>query len=915
MTTQLQTGTPEGSRKSNEITAQSVDALLDIPALEGELQRCLSDCPQDLIKVLKQAVLAIDEGLKQLYHDGADVELIVFGRARLTDRLIRLIYTFLFAEVSQPLALIAVGGYGRGELHPKSDIDLMLLLDEEEDDATRAALEKFLMLLWDIRLEIGHSVRTLKECVEEAEKDITVATNIMEARLLAGDEQLFNAMKEQTGPEHIWDSKAFFQAKLEEQIQRNGKFNDTAYNLEPNIKESPGGLRDIQMIGWVAKRHFGADSLADLVKEGFLLEDELNTLLAGQHLLWRIRCSLHYLAGRREDRLLFDYQRDLALEFGFVDDPEHPRNEAIEQFMQQYYRTVIELERLNEMLLQHFREAIIYADVETEAELINDSFQVRHGYIETTRDTIFKENPCAILEMFLILQDYPDIQGVRAATIRQVRQYRHLIDDKVRNSARAQQLFIRIITRSRGVTHELRRMNRYGILAAYIPAFDSIVGRMQYDLFHAYTVDQHTLFVIRNMRRFSVPEYCHEFPLASGIFQHLKNPGLLYIAGLFHDIAKGRHGDHSELGAVDAKAFCDRHGLSKEDADLVSWLVRNHLVMSMTAQRKDISDPAVISDFAERVATLPRLDYLYLLTISDIRATNPKQWNNWKDKLLAELYNKTAAVLNTGLQQYTDRDSNIQEIQTDSLRKLERVGIDSHRAHEIWASLNTDYFLAHNANEVVWHTQLINDARQQGEPGQPLARPLVKTRVDRSGNSIELLVYMPDRDRIFYDVVNVLSNSEVDIVDAQITNASDGYALETFRLIPIAGLDPSEISYAAEQIQQRLEEKLREAGDTSQPAISTGSKHRYFSSPTEITFKEDSDNGHATRLIIETIDRTGVLANIASAFVDNGLKILNARIATAGEKAVDSFIISTQQDTALSEEQQARLKQQLEDLL
>lgn len=899
------------TKTGKKVTAATVDALLDIQLLEKELHRCLGECPQDLTRILKAAVSGINEGLKELYYQGADVDLIVLGRARLTDRLIRLIYHSLFNDVSQPVALIAVGGYGRGELHPKSDIDLMMLLGETEDDATRAALEKFLMLLWDIKLEIGHSVRTLEECIDEATRDITVATNIMEARLLAGNEELFNEMKELTGPNHIWDSKAFFQAKLEEQIQRNGKFNDTAYNLEPNIKEGPGGLRDIQMIGWVAKRHFNASSLADLVKEDFLLEDELDTLLEGQHLLWRIRCSLHYLAGRREDRLLFDYQRELALEFGFQDDPQHPRNEAIEQFMQQYYRTVIELERLNEMLLQHFREAIIYADVDTEAKLINENFQVRNGYIETTGEAIFKNNPCAILEMFLILQDYPDIQGVRAATIRQVRQYRHLIDDRVRQSPRAQQLFIKIITRSRGVTHELRRMNRYGILAAYIPAFDSIVGRMQYDLFHAYTVDQHTLFVIRNMRRFSVPEFCHEFPLASGVFQHLKNPGLLYIAGLFHDIAKGRQGDHSELGAVDAKAFCDQHGLPGEDADLVSWLVRNHLIMSMTAQRRDISDPSVISDFAEHVATLTRLDYLYLLTVSDIRATNPGQWNNWKDKLLAELYNKTAAVLNTNLQQYTDRESNVQEIQTDSLRKLAKLGIDSHRAQAIWQTLNAEYFLTHNTDEVVWHTRLINKARQS----DALTRPLVKTRLDHSGNSIELLVYMTDRDRIFYDVVTVLSSSEVDIVDAQITNTTDGYALETFRLIPVASLEPAEINYTAEQILIRLKEKLLADTSNGQPAISTGSRHKYFSSPTEITFRKDDDNKQTSRLVIETIDRTGVLANIAKAFVDNRVKILNARIATAGEKAIDSFTISTQQDSALSKEQQNQLKQELEDLL
>ncbi|MBE9568958.1 MAG: nucleotidyltransferase domain-containing protein, partial [Proteobacteria bacterium] len=375
-------------QKARDNAVQAVKPLLNFEALRIQLKQCTAGQPHELIKPLKDAVIKIDDGLKALYQSGSDVNNIVFGRSYLIDQLIDTIYQVLFADIDQEIALIAVGGYGRGELHPKSDIDLMLLLRDEESDKTKAVLEQFLMLLWDIKLEIGHSVRTVAECIDESTKDITVATNIMEARLLAGSQSLFDEMKQKTSAPNIWDSKSFFQAKLDEQIQRNGKFNDTAYNLEPNIKESHGGLRDIQMIGWVAKRHFNAHGsnnmgLSDLVKEGFLLEDELNTLLTGQHLLWRIRCSLHYLAGRREDRLLFDYQRDLAHEFGFEDDRENPRNESIEQFMQQYYRTVMELERLNEMLLQHFREAIIYADIDTEAEKINDSFQVRNGYIET----------------------------------------------------------------------------------------------------------------------------------------------------------------------------------------------------------------------------------------------------------------------------------------------------------------------------------------------------------------------------------------------------------------------------------------------------------------------------------------------------------------------------------------------------
>jgi [protein-PII] uridylyltransferase len=897
---------------SSTINYSSIDEIVDFHLLSSQLEACARKSPElvnpELIQLLKTAVTTIDDGLKTIYNNTKDANTIVYGRSLLIDKLIHEIYIYLFKDIDQEIALVAVGGYGRGELHPKSDIDLMILLRQEENQKTKDLLEKCLMLLWDVRLEIGHSVRTIDECIDESQKDITVATNIMESRLLAGSQKLFDEMKEKTSAEHIWDSKSFFQAKLEEQIQRNGKYNDTAYNLEPNIKESHGGLRDIQMIGWVAKRHFNADSLRDLVTEGFLLDSELATLLEGQNLLWRIRCSLHYLAGRREDRLLFDYQRDLALEFGYKDNQQNPQNEAIEQFMQKYYRTVIELERLNEMLLQHFREAIIYANVDSEAEKINDSFQVRNGYIETCHEDVFKDNPCALLEVFSILQDYPEIQGVRAASIRKIRENLPLINDAFRQSSRAHKLFIKILTCSRGVTHELRRMNRYGILAAYIPAFDSIVGRMQYDLFHAYTVDQHTLFVIRNMRRLSVPDYCHEFPLASGIFQHLSNPGLLYLSGLFHDIAKGRKGDHADLGAIDAKEFCESHDLPEKDAELVSWLVKNHLNMSMTAQRKDINDPDVISLFARQVQSLKRLDYLYLLTICDIRGTNPTLWNDWKDKLLAELYNKTAASLNRGVHQIGDRESNISEIQTASLRRLELHGINSHQANDLWQTLNPEYFQGHTYGQIAWHTELIVNARLK----HTLDAPLIQSRVHESSNSIQLLIYMKDREHIFYDVVTMLNNSEVDIVNAHIVNASDGYALQSYRLAPV-NLDNAEMTYIAEQIIVLLQENLGDSATTTQVSLSGNGKHKHFSSPTLVSFVDTDDD--TTHVTIETIDRMGVLATIAKTFIDCKIKLLNARIATAGEKALDSFTVSNTDNQSLTAEQRDSLKKQLKESL
>lgn len=868
---------------------------------EKQLARLIEQKPDDVLSTLKNAVVTINDGLKTFYQNNTPVEDIVYGRSNLIDRLLITLFQHVFVNIEQAVSLVAVGGYGRGELHPGSDIDLMLLLENEENERTKEALENYLMLLWDSRLEIGHSVRTLKECVTEADKDITVATNIMESRLLTGDETMFDNMKQMTGPDRIWDSQSYLQAKLEEQVQRSGKYNDTAYGLEPNIKESRGGLRDIQMIGWVAKRHFGTTHMQDLVEQKFLQQDELDSLLKGQHLLWRIRCSLHYLAGRREDRLLFDYQRDLAREFGFDDIANDKTNHAIEQFMQQYYRTVMELERLNEMLLQLFRQAILYSGEENEVSIINDAFQVRHGYIEARHDKIFIEEPTALLELFYIMQQRPDLQGVRAETIRLIRKHRYLIDDEFRSSTKAKKLFIKIMSQSRGVTHELRRMNRYGILAAYIPAFDSIVGRMQYDLFHAYTVDQHTLFVLRNMRRLSVPEFCHELPLASGIFHHLKKPELLYLAGLFHDIAKGRQGDHAILGAEDALEFCIKHDLKPDDAELVSWLVRNHLSMSMTSQRKDISDPDIIREFAESVRTLSNLDYLYLLTISDIRGTNPELWNSWKDKLLIELYNKTAALLQKGLEFKTDRLENIQLNKTDALRILALKGMNSPHVREIWDNFTDQYFLRHTPGEIVWHTQFIFE-----EGGT--TDPLIKTRIDIETDSLELFVYTKHRNHLFANVVSIIGQMSMDVASAQIINCSNGYALETFKIIS-DNYTTEALEHAAIEMIQKLVKQISSDGDQLQKITWCMPRtHKYFDIPTLIEF-ENNKNNDTVRIYIDTVDRPGLLATIALTFIDSNISIRSAKISTTGEKAVDYFDIKSKDSTkTLTPEMQETLK-------
>ncbi|HEY3487503.1 MAG TPA: [protein-PII] uridylyltransferase, partial [Gammaproteobacteria bacterium] len=534
--------------------------------------------------------------LVRAFHAQQPIDDIVHQRAHAVDEVLIQLWRQEFPEDSgDEIALIAVGGYGRGELHPKSDVDIMILLEERTLSRQQAGIERFITSLWDLGLEIGHSVRTCAECALEATKDVTVVTNLLESRLLIGSTVLLNKMREATAESRIWSKEDFFKAKLVEQEQRHQKFGETANRVEPNLKEGPGGLRDIQTIFWVAKRYFDAARLEDLTELGFLTKEELEALISGRRLLWKIRFALHIAAGTHEDRLLFNHQRELASLFGYQDEG---HNLAVEQFMQSYYRTVTELERLNEMLLQLLHEAIEHRGSKDKPKVINERFIAVHGYLQAAHDKVFVQYPPALLEIFLLKQRHPEIQGVAAQTIRLIRNHRQLIDQKFRDDPINRELFMSILKEPHGISHELRRMNRYGVLAAYLPEFENIVGRMQYDLFHIYTVDVHTLFVLRNVRRFSVPEHAHWQPTCTDIFPTLEHPEILYIAALFHDIAKGRGGDHSELGAKDVEKFCQNHNISQNNTRLIQWLVNNHLLMSMTAQRKDISDPAIIHEFA-----------------------------------------------------------------------------------------------------------------------------------------------------------------------------------------------------------------------------------------------------------------------------------------------------------------------------
>ncbi len=862
--------------------------LFDEAALQQQLQS--KNNPIPVFKQQRKHYLNI---LTERFNSGRAATELIYLHAALTDKLLSLTWPLFFDDKQQDLALVAVGGYGRGELHPASDVDLLLLIKKPKKELNES-ISQFFTFLWDIGLEVGHSVRTVKECVAEAKNDITVATNIQESRLLIGSKKLFDEQKTKCSPKKIWPSDKFFRAKLDEQIKRHERYNESAYNLEPNIKESPGGLRDIQMIGWVAKRHFNVETLEQLVQHGFLTQDEYSDLHNGQAFLWRVRYGLHLINNRREDRLLFDHQRKLAKLFGYTDTR---NNLAVELFMKQYYRTVMDLSRLNEMLLQLFEEEILLAKKTSKPKPINNRFQSIKGYLEVTFDSVFKSYPFALLEVFLLLAQNPELKGVRANTIRLIRSHRHLINSNFRSDIRCRSLFIEFFKQSHGITHELRRMNRYGVLAAYIPVFEKIVGQMQHDLFHVYTVDEHTIMLIRNLRRFTVPEFSNEFPLASELVSSIPKQELLLIAALFHDIAKGRGGNHAILGAVDATEFCKRHDLSDYDTKLVAWIIQNHLLMSSTAQKKDISDPDIIYEFANQVGDIIHLKYLYLLTVADIRATSDSVWNSWKDSLLKNLYHVTRDVLRKGLENPTLKT----ELVTENKRlALEKLG-EQHKTDSIvklWQQFNDDYFTRHTPAEISWQTNAILSSGNN--------ETVVTFRHSSKHNVISLFIYTPTYTGLFSTITSVLEHFRIDVIDARIIESRHGYALDTYHIQnPTSTTIEDELcSKVKTSIKEQIELKQRKQQTTESTFI--GRREKQFKFATRVSF-DDSATVQTTIMTVKSYDQTGILSRLAMILDEFKINIISAKIATYGERIEDVFNITNAHDKKLSETEQHKL--------
>ncbi len=861
-------------------------ALANLPA----------DVPE-LARALKEHREQADQELKDGFAAGTPIRELVHARAWVVEQLVLGAWRRL-VTVDTELELCAVGGFARGELHPQSDVDLLVLYSqtgERPDEKLAGLLEAFVQVLWDAGLKPGHSVRTVSQCVEEAAADVSVATNLMETRLLAGGGRLLAAMRSATQAPALWPAAEFFAAKCAEQQERHEQFEDTIYNLEPNIKEGPGGLRDLQMISWVTRRQFGTATLYGLVERGFLSEQELSDLVVNRDFLWSLRWALHELAGRAEERLLFEHQRRLAERFGF--DVSGAGNAAVEQFMQRYYRSAMQLARLNERLLQSFDEELLSGRQHLPSAEIDEHFQVLHGYLELTDPHAFVEHPELLMRMFLVLAEHPEIRGVRAATIRLVREHLYLIDKAYRENPDILRMFLTLLRSPRLVYSQLARMNRYGVLGALLPAYAEITGRMQFDLFHVYTVDQHTLFVIRNLRRFTYGKYPDLFGHAIAVMQRIERPEVLYLAALFHDIAKGRGGDHSELGAEDARAFVERLDLSAEDRDLVVWLVREHLLMSRTSQREDISDPLVVNRFAERVGSQRQLNHLLVLTTADIAATSPKLWNSWKDSLLWELYRATGEALARGPDERMDRQASVEETRREAQALLADQGLTAEDVSVLWQALPERAFLRLDADQLAWATAAVQAAHRL---------PLVVCRHLPDKGISELFVHAEDFAGLFAVVARELDRMQLDVLAARVVTSEDGKSWDVFQVMDNHGepLNPSD----AARLSHVLGEQLAAKTARSLPARPVPRRLQPFMGRAEIRMQPAGD---LTSLEIAATDRPGLLSAMAEALVAQGIRLMDARVATFGQRVEDVFLVVDADGRALDEDACQRLEAEL----
>ena len=826
--------------------------------------------------------------LKEQHTAGASAQTIVNRHARMIDQLITTAGESTLGALNHAhFAIIAVGGYGRAELHPQSDIDLLVLFGARPTVAAQEATGQFVRLLWDIGLEIGHSVRTVEQCQEQAMEDLTVITSLMEARLLFGDKQLLHSLSDAIQPVQMWSASEFLVAKRAEQSTRYHRYGDTAYNLEPHLKEGPGGLRDLHMIAWISQRTLGTSTIRDLSIASLLSHAEYRSLIRARNLLWRMRNALHFNTGRREDRLLFQHQREIATAFGYKD----TRSLAVEKLMKRYYRAARDIQLLSELLLQHFDEIIRPSSPAKQWKVINRRFRSREGLIEMRRADVFTRHPFALLEVFYLFQNDDNLTAIGAHTVRQIRSNLRLIGDDFRLDIRCRTLFVEILRAPTRTTRALKLMNEYGVLGAYIPAFGRIVGQMQHDLFHHYTVDTHLLFVLEKLRRLRTGDIYPDHPHAVTLMQGLYKPHRLLIAGLFHDIGKGRGGNHSELGEKDVRRFCSRHDMSDADTELIAWLVLNHLAMSWTAQKEDISDTEVVERFSVLVKDQTHLDNLYLLTIADMMGTNPYVWNDWKSQLLLDLYLATSRTLRRGLSNPELMSEVVLIRKNEALQQPTLQAYSKDVITTFWEQVDQDYFVRYTADTIAWLTETLISA--------PLSElPLVTVRDRYEGGALQYLVCASASDTLFSQITATFDRHHMNIVDARVHSIRSGLALYLIVVLPASGDERSSafLNLQTRDIRRHLLERKR----APQPrSVTLPRTVKQFPIEPLVTFTTTPTDSN-TIMELTAQDHPGLLHQVAKALLENKVLLTAAKVSTVGERAEDVFYLTDRDGLAIN---------------